>query len=45
MLWHAAFAQCSVPGSVLEQCRMRPVTFDEVDFALAHGLRLEAAPT
>ncbi|ORW22777.1 hypothetical protein AWC19_13165 [Mycobacterium palustre] len=34
-LWHSTFAQCSVPGSVFVQCRMRPVTFDEVDFTLA----------
>ena len=72
VLWRATFAQCSMLGSVFEQCRLRPVTFDEVDFtlavlggndlrgldlsgcrlretslafALAHGLRLDAAPT
>ncbi len=35
LLWHSAFAQCSMLGSVFVQCRMRPMTFDEVDFTLA----------
>jgi uncharacterized protein YjbI with pentapeptide repeats len=34
-LWHSIFAQCSMLGSVFVQCRLRPVTFDEVDFTLA----------
>lgn len=35
LLWHSAFAQCSMLGSIFVHCRMRPVTFDEVDFTLA----------
>ena len=35
LLWHSSFAQCSMLGSVFEQCRLRPITFDEVDFTLA----------
>jgi uncharacterized protein YjbI with pentapeptide repeats len=43
LLWHwghhplagATFAQCSMLGSVFVQCRLRPLTFDEVDFTLA----------
>jgi uncharacterized protein YjbI with pentapeptide repeats len=35
LLWHSTFAQCSLLGSVFVQCRMRPMTFDEVDFTLA----------
>jgi uncharacterized protein YjbI with pentapeptide repeats len=35
LLWHSAFHQCSMLGSVFENCRMRPVKFDEVDFTLA----------
>jgi uncharacterized protein YjbI with pentapeptide repeats len=35
LLWHSVFAQCSMLGSVFVQCRMRPITFDEVDFTLA----------
>jgi uncharacterized protein YjbI with pentapeptide repeats len=35
MLWHSTFAQCSMLGSVFEQCRLRPLKFDEVDFTLA----------
>ncbi|MCV7350895.1 pentapeptide repeat-containing protein [Mycobacterium parmense] len=35
ILWHSTFAQCSMLGSVFVQCRLRPVTFDEVDFTLA----------
>ena len=34
LLWHSTFAQCSMLGSVFEQCRLRPITFDEVDFTL-----------
>jgi uncharacterized protein YjbI with pentapeptide repeats len=34
-LWHSTFAQCSMLGSVFVQCRLRPITFDEVDFMLA----------
>jgi uncharacterized protein YjbI with pentapeptide repeats len=34
-LWHSKFAQCSMLGSVFVQCRLRPITFDEVDFTLA----------
>jgi uncharacterized protein YjbI with pentapeptide repeats len=34
-LWHSAFEQCSMLGSVFVQCRMRPIFFDEVDFTLA----------
>jgi uncharacterized protein YjbI with pentapeptide repeats len=34
-LWHSTFAQCSMLGSVFVQCRLRPITFDEVDFTLA----------
>jgi len=35
LLWHSMFAQCSMLGSVFVQCRLRPMTFDEVDFTLA----------
>jgi uncharacterized protein YjbI with pentapeptide repeats len=35
MLWHSTFRQCSMLGSVFVQCRLRPATFDEVDFTLA----------
>ncbi|WP_068187499.1 pentapeptide repeat-containing protein [Mycobacterium sp. UM_CSW] len=35
LLWHSTFAQCSMLGSVFVGCRMRPITFDEVDFTLA----------
>jgi uncharacterized protein YjbI with pentapeptide repeats len=35
LLWHSTFAQCSMLGSVFVHCRLRPVTFDEVDFTLA----------
>ena len=34
LLWHSAFHQCSMLGSVFVQCRMRPLTVDEVDFTL-----------
>jgi uncharacterized protein YjbI with pentapeptide repeats len=33
-LWHSTFTQCSMLGSVFVQCRLRPITFDEVDFTL-----------
>ena len=33
--WHSSFAQCSMLGSVFVHCRMRPMTFDEVDLTLA----------
>jgi uncharacterized protein YjbI with pentapeptide repeats len=35
LLWHSTFAQCSMLGSVFVRCRLRPLTFDEVDFTLA----------
>ncbi len=35
LLWHSAFTHCSMLGSVFVQCRLRPLTFDEVDFTLA----------
>jgi uncharacterized protein YjbI with pentapeptide repeats len=35
LMWHSTFAQCSMLGSVFVQCRLRPMTFDEVDFTLA----------
>ena len=35
LLWHSIFRQCSMLGSVFVQCRLRPLTFDEVDFTLA----------
>jgi uncharacterized protein YjbI with pentapeptide repeats len=34
-LWHSTFRNCSMMGSVFVECRLRPVTFDEVDFSLA----------
>jgi uncharacterized protein YjbI with pentapeptide repeats len=34
-LWHSEFHQCSLLGSVFVHCRLRPATFDEVDFTLA----------
>lgn len=34
-LWHSSFVQCSMLGSVFVACRLRPITFDEVDFTLA----------
>lgn len=34
-LWHSTFQQCSLLGSVFVSCRLRPLTFDEVDFTLA----------
>ena len=33
-LWHSSFAHCSMLGSIFVQCRLRPITFDEVDFTL-----------
>lgn len=35
LLWHSIFQHCSMLGSVFVQCRLRPLTFDEVDFTLA----------
>jgi uncharacterized protein YjbI with pentapeptide repeats len=35
LLWHSSFAQCSMLGSVFVHCRLRPMTFDEMDFTLA----------
>ena len=35
LLWHSTFQQCSMLGSVFVQCRLRPLTCDEVDFTLA----------
>jgi uncharacterized protein YjbI with pentapeptide repeats len=35
LLWHSTFAHCSMLGSVFVHCRLRPLTFDEVDFMLA----------
>jgi uncharacterized protein YjbI with pentapeptide repeats len=43
LLWHWGyrplagdiFRQCSMLGSIFVQCRLRPLTFDEVDFSLA----------
>lgn len=34
-LWHSSFSRCSMLGSVFVECRLRPITFDEVDFTLA----------
>jgi uncharacterized protein YjbI with pentapeptide repeats len=34
-LWHSSFRNCSMLGSVFTECRLRPVTFVEVDFTLA----------
>jgi uncharacterized protein YjbI with pentapeptide repeats len=34
-LWHSTFSQCSMLGSVFVECRLRPITLDEVDFTLA----------
>jgi uncharacterized protein YjbI with pentapeptide repeats len=34
-LWHSTFRQCSMLGSVFVQCRLRPLTLEEVDFTLA----------
>jgi uncharacterized protein YjbI with pentapeptide repeats len=35
LLWHSAFRNCSMLGSVFVGCRIRPVVFDDVDFTLA----------
>jgi uncharacterized protein YjbI with pentapeptide repeats len=34
-LWHSTFRNCSMLGSTFEDCRLRPITLDEVDFTLA----------
>jgi uncharacterized protein YjbI with pentapeptide repeats len=34
-LWHSTFRHCSLLGSIFTECRLRPVTFVEVDFTLA----------
>jgi uncharacterized protein YjbI with pentapeptide repeats len=34
-LWHSAFRNCSLLGSVFSECRLRPLTLSEVDFSLA----------
>jgi uncharacterized protein YjbI with pentapeptide repeats len=34
-LWHSEFHHCSFLGSTFVDCRLRPITFDEVDFTLA----------
>ena len=34
-LWHSIFRHCSMLGSVFDECRLRPVSFVEVDFTLA----------
>ena len=34
-LWHSTFRNCSMLGSTFEDCRMRPVVCEEVDFTLA----------
>ncbi|WP_099020516.1 pentapeptide repeat-containing protein [Mycolicibacterium palauense] len=34
-LWHSTFSNCSFMGSVFTECRLRPVSFDEIDFTLA----------
>jgi uncharacterized protein YjbI with pentapeptide repeats len=34
-LWHSTFRNCSMLGSTFEECRIRPVVIDEVDFTLA----------
>jgi uncharacterized protein YjbI with pentapeptide repeats len=33
-LWHSTFRNCSMLGSTFEDCRMRPIVCDEVDFTL-----------
>jgi uncharacterized protein YjbI with pentapeptide repeats len=35
VLWHSTFRQCSLLGSVVSDCRLRPMTLVEVDFTLA----------
>jgi uncharacterized protein YjbI with pentapeptide repeats len=34
-LWHSTFRNCSMLGSTFENCRMRPIVCEEVDFTLA----------
>lgn len=34
-LWHSTFRNCSLLGSTFENCRLRPIVCDEVDFTLA----------
>lgn len=34
-LWHSTFGNCTLLGSTFEDCRLRPIGFDEVDFTLA----------
>ncbi|MCB0924906.1 MAG: pentapeptide repeat-containing protein [Mycobacterium sp.] len=34
-LWHSTFHHCSLLGSTFEDCRLRPITVEEVDFTLA----------
>jgi uncharacterized protein YjbI with pentapeptide repeats len=34
-LWHSTFRYCSLLGSVFTECRLRPITFVEVDLTLA----------
>jgi uncharacterized protein YjbI with pentapeptide repeats len=35
VLWHSSFRQCSFLGSTVSDCRLRPITLEEVDFTLA----------
>ena len=35
VLWHSIFRNSSLLGSTFEDCRLRPIVFDEVDFTLA----------
>lgn len=35
VLWHSTFRNSSLLGSTFEDCRLRPIVFDEVDFTLA----------
>src|ERR687887_2870821 len=35
VLWHSSFRHCSMLGSTLSECRLRPMTVVEVDFTLA----------
>jgi len=34
-LWHSILRHCSMLGSTFEDCRMRPIVCEEVDFTLA----------
>lgn len=34
-LWHSTFRHCSLLGSAFEDCRLRPILCEEVDFTLA----------